>query len=114
MKGGTIRRIANNFKRLLGRPVTTHYKDPVITDPRDRRKKRGSSHSKAVTSSTASSLRVCVPGTIQYHDKLVKHFGRRQAEKYRRLIQSNCLDQLPSDEDFAANPPWAFLSTGTG
>ena len=52
----------------------------------------------------------CQPGTITYHDKLVRHFGRRQANRYGKLIRAGELDALPTAEDFAANPPWRFCN----
>ena len=114
MKGGTIRRIANSFKRLMGRPVTTHYKTPELEAPRAHRKKRVRRPSKRGHRSIGLYRLACVPGTITYHDKLVRHFGRRKADQYGRIIQAGQLDLLPTLQEFEDNPPWAFLSTGTG
>jgi hypothetical protein len=111
MKGGTFRRIADGFKRLVGRPVTSHYKDPVLRDPRDRQKKRGSGSGglNKGLQSTALLRPASAPGTIGYHDKLVRHFGRRMAEGYRIAIQRGHMNCLPSEQDFSEHPPWAFL-----
>jgi hypothetical protein len=117
MKGGTIRRMAGLFgiiAGVFGRPVTHHYPDPKTRDPRDRKKKRGTgsgSRRFAVERIKRSVAPPCHPGTITYHDKLVRHFGRRQADKYGRCIIAKQLDLLPTAEDFAANPPWAFLTS---
>lgn len=122
MKGGTIRRIAAMFaglgwaSRLPQGPITKHYADPSLSDPRKRRKKRGSgsgSRRFAVERIKRFGVPPCRPGTITYHDKLVSHFGRRQADKYGRCIQAKQLDLLPTAADFAANPPWAFLTSNT-
>jgi len=52
----------------------------------------------------------CEPGTIAYHDKLVRHFGRRMADWYGECIQRKKLELLPTKRDFANNPPWAWRS----
>ena len=51
----------------------------------------------------------CEPGSIHYHDKLVKHFGARKAEGYRQCYQRGFLNLLPTEQDFIDNPPWKFL-----
>lgn len=115
MKGqGTFRRVADGFNRLVGRPVTHN-----LLDPRDRKKKRGTGSGYAVQRKVGQKRRwrsppPCIPGSITYHDKLVRHFGRKEADKYGRCILAKQLDLLPTAEEFAANRPWAFLSTGTG
>ena len=128
MKGGTILRMAMIFGAamagLTGRPQTKHYDDPVFKDPRDRRKKRSSGVSSrrfTVERKKLTAPPKCRPGTITYHDKLVRHFGRKKADWYGRLMQHrdkfgrlDNLHLLPTAEDFAANPPWAWRSTGNG
>ncbi len=37
----------------------------------------------------------CEPGTITYHDKLVRHFGRRKADEIGQRIQRGDVDNLP-------------------
>lgn len=51
----------------------------------------------------------CDPGTITYHDRLVRHFGRKKADAYGRLIQSGDLDQLPTEEDFRSQMPFGWV-----
>jgi len=115
MKGGTIRRIANTFRGLVGLPTKNQYKDPVLRDERDRRKKRssGSGGSHKVRRSIGSSAPACRPGTITYHDKLVRHFGRRKADKLGRMMRLQP-DLVVTAEEFAAHPPWAFLKERSG
>lgn len=121
MKGGTIRRIASKFTDLFTRNKTNQYPDPVLSSSR-----RGMPHSKKPRTrvrqnDTRPLLRrgnlgppKCEPGTIAYHDKLVRHFGRRQAEKYRRIIQAGQLELLPTADDFSAHPPWQHLRQDFG
>ncbi len=120
MKGGTVRRIANTFRGLVGLPTKNKFADPVLREPRERRKKRSGGRTGRKGDVRPMIKRGGIkpaggrPGTIGYHDKLVRHFGRRQANKYGRCIIAKQLDLLPTAEDFAASPPWAHLSTGTG
>ena len=121
MKGqGTFRRIADSFKKFTGRPTTKQMPDPVLKDPRDRQKKRGTGSGAGPKLTVGRQRRMrtvppCRPGSISYHDKMVRHFGRRKADKLGRLMQASKMELWPTAEDFAANPPWAFLkSTGTG
>ena len=37
----------------------------------------------------------CDPGTITYHDKLVRHFGRREADRIGRAYRAAELKELP-------------------
>jgi hypothetical protein len=115
MKGGTIRRMANTFRGLVGLPTKNKYADPVLTDERDRTKKPQSAkrRSHKATRSTASSVLPCERGTITYHDKLVRHFGRRKADKLGRMMRLQP-ELVVTEEEFAANPPWAFLKKRSG
>jgi hypothetical protein len=115
MKGGTIRRIANTFRGLVGLPTKNKYETPQLQDPRDRAKKRGSGQrsSRRATRSIGSSAPACRPGTITYHDKLVRHFGRRKADKLGRMMRLQP-DLVVTEQDFLDNPPWAFLKERSG
>lgn len=106
-----FRRVLDTARKAMGLPVTHHFDDPVIsrmphTAPvRSRRFRRGKLRFRDVTKPTMA----CDPGTIVYHDKLVKHFGRRKAEGYRIARQLGHMSCLPTEQDFINNPPWAFL-----
>ena len=112
MKGkGTFRGFVNKVRRTFG--LSRKYADPVFQDPRDRKKKRAHGHAQRARWRVKESVRKGLPsdpGTITYHDKLVRHFGRRRADAIGRLIQQRKMDQLPSEQDFIDNPPWAFLN----
>lgn len=114
-KRGLFRRMIDTVRRSVGLSVTHHYADPAFKDARgipQRKKKRthgtGSGRWRPTRVTVRRAL-PCEPGTIQYHDKLVAHFGRRRAEGYRQCIQRKFLNLLPTEQDFADNPPWAFL-----
>lgn len=115
-KRGMFRRMMTAVAMAIGFPITHHYADPVFKDQRgipQRRKKRAHGHvSKGRWSPTKVTVRralPCEPGTIRYHDKLVAHFGRRRADGYHECIQRKMMSALPSEQEFADNPPWAFL-----
>ena len=112
-KRGIFRRIVDAGRKVIGLPVTHHYADPMFQDPRYRRKKRALNHFSSgrfvVERIKRDAVPPCEPGTITYHDKLVRHFGRRRAAGYRQCIQRGFLNLLPTEQDFADNPPWAFL-----
>jgi len=113
MKGmGTFRRIADGFKRLVGRPVTHSYPDPVARVPKSRRRgvKRYGRKNDVRPMMRRGNLGPpkCEPGTITYHDKLVRHFGAREALRYRRCLIAKQPELLPTPEDFRANPQWGW------
>ncbi len=115
LKRGMFRRLITTIAMTLGFTATHHYPDPVFKDSRGiptRRKKRAhgvSSGRFTVERIKRSRAPRCEPGTITYHDKLVAHFGRRRADGYREGIQRKMMSALPSAQDFADNPPWAWL-----
>jgi hypothetical protein len=121
MKGGTIRRIANTFKRLMGRPITTTYKDPLPLrgDPalvkKPGRYRRRKNDTRPMMKRGNLGPPPCDPGTITYHDKLVRHFGARKARKLGKMMRLQP-DLVVTEEDFLAHPPWAHLrrDSGTG
>ena len=120
MKGGTIRRMANMFNKLMGRPTRNIYKDPVFADPRDRKKKRASGVSSgrfAIERKPRMARPPCEPGTITFHDKCVRYYGRKKADQIHsdwqhkdRLGNRDRLDRIPSLANFAAMRPWAWLN----
>lgn len=118
MKGGTIRRIANTFRGLVGRPTKNKYADPELKEPRERRKKRSGGRIGRKGDVRPMIKRGhlgpprCEIGTITYHDKLVRHFGARKARKLHRMAMSQ--PELAADLDFSAHPPWAFLNEDSG
>jgi len=104
MKGqGMFRRIADQFNKALGRPVTHQLPDPVFRPVAEVRKRRKPGKAKP------KRALPCEPGTITYHDKLVRHFGRRKADGYGECIQRRMMSALPTEQDFDAAVPWAFL-----
>lgn len=120
-KRGMFRRMVTAMMSamgLMGMPVTHRYPDPKLRDssgvPR-RKKKRAHGHlshgrwSPWRRRALVLHMPPCEPGTIVYFDKLVAHFGRRRAEGYRQCIQRGFLNLLPTEQDFADNPPWEFL-----
>ncbi len=111
-----FRLIAATIMGIIGMRVTHHYDDPVFKDSRgipQRKKKRAHGHhSKGRWSpgrETARKAYVVEPGHIAYHDKLVRHFGRRRADGYGECMQRKMLSALPTKHDFDAAVPWAFL-----
>lgn len=111
-KRGMFRRMIDTARKAVGLPVTHKYADPAFRDPRTRKKKRAS----GVGSGRFTVERIkrfgvppCRPGTITYQNKLVRHFGSRRAEGYRQCIIRGFLNRLPTEQDFADNPPWAYL-----
>ena len=114
-KRGMFRRMMATVAMTMGFAITHNYPDPKLRDSRgipQRKKKRAH----GVGSGRWSPVKVrarrmlpCEPGTVIYHDKLVAHFGRRRAEGYRQCIQRKFLNLLPTEQDFADNPPWRFL-----
>ena len=102
-KQGMFRRIVDTARKAMGMPVTHHYPDPESYV-----KPAGTGRRKFVRKAKPKSRIPCDPGTITYHDKLVKHFGARKALGYRYAIQSG-YQCLPTEQDLADNPPWAFL-----
>jgi hypothetical protein len=109
-KRGMFRRILDVGRKLMGKPVTHHYDDHFGDSPEMRRQKtpryRMGKYERETKPSVAPP---CRPGTITYHDKLVRHFGRRKAEGYRHCIQRNMHSALPTEEDFDRTVPWGFL-----
>lgn len=111
-KRGIFRRMIDTVRHSVGLSVTHHYPDPKLRDSRgipQRKKKRAHGGQWRSTRATVRRALPCEPGTIVYFDKLVAHFGRRRAEGYRQCIQRKFLNLLPTEQDFADNPPWAFL-----
>lgn len=78
---------------------TSKHSDPILADPHHRKHTRSStkrfSHRKGPP---RLGRPPCEPGTITYHDKLVRHFGRREADRIGRLIQARKMDGLPFTE----------------
>jgi len=110
-KRGMFRRIVNAGRKIAGLPVTHQYDDPVIGigAPEERRKKSPGRYKYRPVKELGPKVLPCEPGTIEYHDKLVRHFGRRRAEGYRHCIQRGMHSALPTAQDFDDNVPWGFL-----
>jgi hypothetical protein len=111
-KQGMFRRIFDTARKAMGLPVTHHYPDPVARVPKGRRRgvKRFGRKNDVRPMLRRGHLGPpkCEPGTITYHDKLVRHFGHREALRYRRCLIAKQPELLPTPEDFRANPPWAW------
>lgn len=109
---GIFRAILATFAGLMASPRAKHYPDPIIRSPENRRRKKRahgvSSGRFRVERKKRRAYCNNGPGTIGYHDLLVRHFGRREADKYGRCIQAKQLDLLPTIEEFEANPIWAW------
>ena len=111
-KQGMFRRMLDAGRKAMGLTVTHYYKDPVLRAPLDRVRKKSWSPAKV----RVKRVLPCKPGDILFYDKLVCHFGRRQVDRYGRMIQHrdefgqhDQLHLLPTEQEFADNPPWAFL-----
>lgn len=113
-----FRRIVDTARKAMGLPVTHHFPDPVMRMPhskptRAKHFSRGKHRYRDVTKPQIP----CVPGTITFHDKCVKYYGRRKAEQIRRDFQHkdqfghhDRLDRMPTEANFAALKPWAWRS----
>ncbi len=78
----------------------TQMNDPVLRDPyKHQRTHAGTTENRK--GKRRYPRPACTPGTITYHDKLVRHFGRRYADKIGLLIRQGKLEFLPSAADFA-------------
>lgn len=97
MKGqGMFRRAADTFKRAIGRPVTVKLPDPVFNSDHEParvvRRLRGEPKKR---------LRrpPCTPGTITYHDWLVRELGydRRLADGYQYAYLNGYTVKMPGD-----------------
>lgn len=115
-KRGMFRRMIDAGRKALGGKVTHYYPDPVIRVPLDTFRHGSSKRGK--TREVRKCLRQppCVPGTITFHDKLVCYYGRRKADQIGRDIQHrdamgnlDRMDRIPTDANFAAMKPWAWL-----
>ena len=98
MKGqGMFRRIADGFKKAIGRPVTHNYPDPVMPSPEDRAPKAGRYRIGKVREARPSAVPPCHPGTITYHDWLVRHLGynRRLADGYLYAYRNGYNIKMP-------------------
>lgn len=108
-------------RKAMGIPVTYKYSDPEFQDPRTRKKKRahGVGSGRFTTQSRKlSAVPPCDPGTITYHDMLVRHFGHRFANDFRRRFIASVSGSLPRSElvlptkqEFSDNPPWAWRTS---
>lgn len=99
---GLFRRLIDAGKRFVGRPVVHKYDFPLPKVPKRRGRGR-------VRLRRRHQPMPCHPGTITFHDLLVRKFGRRRADQYGRLIQEGRLDLLPSAQELADTPDWAFV-----
>ena len=111
-KRGMFRRLVDAGRQAIGLPVTHHYPDPVLRDRRrvpTRKKSHSRGRHKRRVKEAAHRALPCEPGTIVYFDKLVRHFGRRRADGYHECLQRKMMHALPTEQDFADNPPWAHL-----
>ena len=105
MKGqGIFRGIQKAVAGLFSK--TKHYPDPVFRELRDRPEGKRKFEREAKPTVAPP----CDPGTITYHDKLVRHFGRRRADGYNECIQRKMMSALPTPEEFDAAVPWAWRS----
>ena len=77
MKGQGIFRGLMKAVAGIGKPKTTNYPDPVFED-------RASHHHEQTVKKVKPKMK-CIPGTIVYHDWLVRELGynRRLADGYQ-------------------------------
>jgi hypothetical protein len=117
-KRGMFRRIVDVGRKMMGKPVTHHYPEPVAKDPKERKKKRasgGSSGRFAVERIRRHRYPPCEPGTIAFHDKCVRYYGAKKARQIGRDLRHkdrlgnlDRLDRVPNEANFAALTPWAW------
>ena len=87
---GIIAAAAMLFARFRANKVrTNHYPDPITRDPYARPRSHTSTKRNSHRQGPPRLGRPpCDPGTITYHDKLVRHFGRREADRIGRAWQA--------------------------
>ena len=104
--GGVFRGIRDKAKQLFKeapkKPETRSYPDPVFPS-------RGGGRLHIIGEKRKKKPMSCDPGTIQYHDRLTRHFGHKRALAYGRDIQANNLHLLPSEDDFRNTPPFGWV-----
>jgi len=115
MKGNnTFRRAVAAVARIISRVKARFFGgravNPMLRDPYTRQRTHIGTTANRVGSKRYSNP-PCVPGTIVYHDMLVRHFGRRYADKIGGLIRQGRLDLLPSGDDFARTAEQTFGRT---
>ena len=114
-----FRRIIDAGRKMMGKPVTHHYPEPVDVSPEERRAKksnRGTGSGRfAVERIRRRRYPPCEPGTIAFHDKCVRYYGRKKADQIGRDIQHkdelgnrDRMDRIPTEANFAAMTPWAW------
>lgn len=113
-----FRRIVDAGRKMMGMPVTHHYPDPVHHDPKLRPKKRAhgtGSGRFAVERMKRLGRPKCEPGTISFHDKCVRYYGRKKADQIARDLQHkdhlgnyDRRDRVPTEANFKAMTPWAW------
>lgn len=100
MKGGTFRGfiavVSGLFTRFdLWRKGIKQYDDPHLNDPHHHQRSKASTRINN-KGRKRYAYPPCHPGTIAYHDKLVRHFGRREADKIGRAYLAGDVDALPN------------------
>ena len=98
----------------LRAPKAKHYPDPILRDPALHRKpartrRRKHDQRPMIKRGHIGPPTNCEPGTITYHDMLVRKFGRREADKYSRCRQAGQLDLLPDAAMLALHGDWDWL-----
>lgn len=100
-------------------PRIHSYPDPVLGSPESRRPRRNRYRRKNDTRPMIKRGNLgpppCDPGTVTYHDKCVRYYGRKKADQFHRDFQhKNDLgvydrrDRIPTAANFAAMTPWAW------
>ncbi len=116
-KRGMFRLIATAIMGFVGmrEPATHHYPDPIIGAPASDNFRHGNTRFRGQAGKKRLSPPPCTPGTITFHDKCVRYYGRKRADLIGRNIQHkndmgmhDRMDRVPTEADFAALKPWAW------
>ncbi len=94
MKGGVFRGIKSQFAKMFARsrtPIkrTTEHPDPVLRDPYTKPRLRARIRGKP---KVRLGRPPCDPGTITFHDKMVRLYGRREADRIWKKYQDGDFD----------------------
>lgn len=100
MKGGAFRGLIVAVSGLIAgfglqKSEANHYPDPILKDPYKKPRRRKGTRFAGKPGKPRYGYPPCHPGTIAYHDKLVRHFGRREADRIGREYRAGNADILP-------------------
>lgn len=123
MKGqGLFRRVMDKARRAMGMPVKRHLSELQNIAPEQRRPKtvryrRKNDARPMIRRGNLGYPRKCEPGTINYHDMLVRKYGRKKADQIQRdwahkddFGNRDRLDRMPNASQLALRGDWDWLT----